>query len=106
MVVGPEFFTYAGPVDADPAPQLIRGEPWGASRQDDSARWLSVYDQLIALHEHMLRQAERAPAGPAGSRRAPLERWLAQLASRREYWHECCLNLARIVYDGPATSRV
>jgi hypothetical protein len=91
-------FTYAGVVDAEPAPQLIRGEQWASSRQDDAARWLSVYDQLIALHERMLRQADRASADPAGGDRAPMELWLARLVNRREYWRERLSSVARQGY--------
>ena len=50
-VPGAELFTYAGVVDAEPAPQLIRGEQWASSRQDDAARWLSVYDHMLRFHD-------------------------------------------------------
>jgi DNA-binding response OmpR family regulator len=86
-------------VVTDGAEPLIDGEEWATTRQDDAAHWLSVYDQMVALHEHMLRQLSDAPADLVGDRRALIEGSLARLSGRRQYWHECCLNLADVVYD-------
>jgi DNA-binding response OmpR family regulator len=80
---------------------LIDGEEWATTRQDDAAHWLSVYDQMVALHEHMLRQLPNTPAELVGERRALIEGSLARLAARRRYWHDCCLTLADVVYDAP-----
>ena len=83
----------------DGAEPLIDGEEWATTRQDDAAHWLSVYDQMVALHEHMLRQLPDAPEDLVSDRRALIEDSLARLSGRRQYWHACCLRLAEIVYD-------
>ena len=85
----------------DGAEPLIDGEEWATTRQDDAAHWLSVCDQMLALHAHMLRQLSDAPADLVGDRRALIEDSLARLSGRRQYWHECCLRLADVVYDSP-----
>jgi DNA-binding response OmpR family regulator len=79
--------------------RLIDGEQWAAPRQGDARHWLSVYDELIALHQHMLRQADRGPADVAAERRPIIERSLLRLSSRREYWRNWWLMVTGLDYD-------
>jgi DNA-binding response OmpR family regulator len=78
---------------------LIDGEQWAAPRQGDARHWLSVYDELIALHQHMLRQVDRGPGQVAAERRPVIERSLVRLSSRREYWRNWWLTVTGLDYD-------
>jgi DNA-binding response OmpR family regulator len=77
--------------------QLIDGEQWAAPREDDARQWLSVYDELIALHTRLLTQADLGQL--EAERRVPIERSLARLSSRREHWRRWWLNTTGLGYD-------
>jgi DNA-binding response OmpR family regulator len=79
--------------------RLIEGEQWAAPRQDDARHWLSIYDELIALHEHLLRQVDTGPAHLAAERRRVIERSLGRLSSRREYWRNWWVSVTGLDYD-------
>lgn len=64
--------------------RIIEGEQWTAPRADDARHWVSVYDELIALHRHLVTQA--GGEGMAAERRPQIERSLDRLSRRREQW--------------------
>ena len=84
---------------AEQPERLIDGEERAAPREDDARHWLSVYDELIALHTHLLTQADLGNV--SAERRLPIERSLARLSGRREHWRRWWLNLTGLRYDGP-----
>ena len=79
--------------------RMIDGEQWASPRQDDARHWLSVYDELIALHDHMLEQVEFGPAEVAAERRPVIQRSLQRLRGRREYWRGSWLRVTGLEYD-------
>ena len=78
--------------------RMIDGEQWASPRQDDARHWLSVYDELIALHQHMLKQVEAGPAQVAAERRPVIEQSLSRLHRRREYWRGWWLQVTGLEY--------
>jgi DNA-binding response OmpR family regulator len=79
-----------------PEPQ-IEGEQWAAPRLDDARDWLFVYDELIALHRHLLTKADRGQL--AAERRVPIQRTLDRLSGRREHWRTWWLTLTGLAYE-------
>ena len=76
----------------------IEGERWATAEREDVRRWLSVYQQMTALHEHLLSRAADRVEG--GSERRALESSLAGLRGRLDYWRSWWLKLAGLDYDG------
>jgi DNA-binding response OmpR family regulator len=85
-------------VDVEQPEHMIDGEQWAAPREDDARHWLSVYDELIALHTHLLTQADLGNLG--AERKLPIERSLARLSGRREHWRRWWLDMTGLRYDG------
>jgi DNA-binding response OmpR family regulator len=84
----------------------IEGEEWGTARRDDAMHWISVYDELIGLHQHMLRKAGQSPAAVAAQRQETMERSLVRLHGRRDYWRNRWADLTGLRYEPAGRSLV
>ena len=73
-------------------------ERWATPHRDDVRRWLSVYQEMTALHEHMLDRVERG-APPDGDGSGAGSSSLAWARERRDYWRRRWLGLAGLAYD-------